>query len=213
MTSLQARGIKIDGVGLQGHFIVGDTPDEASQISNLESFTALGVEVAYTEVDVRFSSLPPSTSGYQQQSVDYVNTVAACLGVKDCVGITLWDYTDLYSWIPSTFAGEGDACLWNANFTTKPAYTSVISLLGGSVTSSTVMSSSTSTSKSTTTSSSLKTTSTTSSSGGTVPHWGQCGGEGWTGGTACASPYTCTYSNAWYSQVSRFFCDSIGGIS
>ncbi|KIJ43285.1 carbohydrate-binding module family 1 protein [Sphaerobolus stellatus SS14] len=25
----------------------------------------------------------------------------------------------------------------------------------------------------------------------TVPHWGQCGGIGWTGPTVCAAPYTC----------------------
>ncbi|KAF7716125.1 Endo-1,4-beta-D-glucanase [Penicillium ucsense] len=30
--------------------------------------------------------------------------------------------------------------------------------------------------------------------------WGQCGGQGWTGPTSCASGYTCTYSNAYYSQ-------------
>lgn len=36
--------------------------------------------------------------------------------------------------------------------------------------------------------------------GGTAPHWGQCGGNGWTGPTQCASPYTCKVSNPWYSQ-------------
>jgi len=34
----------------------------------------------------------------------------------------------------------------------------------------------------------------------TVPHWGQCGGQGYTGSTSCAAPYTCTYSSAYYSQ-------------
>jgi hypothetical protein len=29
------------------------------------------------------------------------------------------------------------------------------------------------------------------------------GGQGWTGPTACVSPYVCTYSNAYYSQVSQ----------
>jgi hypothetical protein len=43
-------------------------------------------------------------------------------------------------------------------------------------------------------------TSTSSSGAGTVPEYGQCGGTGWTGGTVCVSPYTCTYSNAYYSQ-------------
>lgn len=30
--------------------------------------------------------------------------------------------------------------------------------------------------------------------------YAQCGGQGWTGGTACVSGYTCTPSNAYYSQ-------------
>ncbi|KAF9022237.1 carbohydrate-binding module family 1 protein [Hymenopellis radicata] len=34
----------------------------------------------------------------------------------------------------------------------------------------------------------------------TAPAYGQCGGTGWTGATTCVSGYTCTYSNAWYSQ-------------
>ncbi|KAJ7615558.1 carbohydrate esterase family 1 and carbohydrate-binding module family 1 protein [Roridomyces roridus] len=37
-------------------------------------------------------------------------------------------------------------------------------------------------------------------SGSTVAEWGQCGGQGWTGGTVCASPFTCTVVNAFYSQ-------------
>ncbi|KAL2261663.1 hypothetical protein VTK26DRAFT_3655 [Humicola hyalothermophila] len=36
--------------------------------------------------------------------------------------------------------------------------------------------------------------------GETVPRWGQCGGNGYTGPTECESPYTCTYQNDWYSQ-------------
>lgn len=38
------------------------------------------------------------------------------------------------------------------------------------------------------------------SGSGTAAHWAQCGGEGYSGTTTCAAPYTCTYSNAWYSQ-------------
>jgi hypothetical protein len=49
----------------------------------------------------------------------------------------------------------------------------------------------------------LKTSTTTSAGStttGTAAHWAQCGGQGYTGPTVCASPYTCTYSNPWYSQ-------------
>jgi cellulose 1,4-beta-cellobiosidase len=52
----------------------------------------------------------------------------------------------------------------------------------------------------TTTSSAPATSSTTSSGGGTQSEYGQCGGVGWTGPTACVSPYTCVFSNPYYSQ-------------
>ncbi|TGO39141.1 hypothetical protein BHYA_0059g00050 [Botrytis hyacinthi] len=53
----------------------------------------------------------------------------------------------------------------------------------------------------TTTPSSPGTTTTITSPGSTgVAHYGQCGGTGYTGSTTCASPYTCTYANAYYSQ-------------
>jgi endo-1,4-beta-xylanase len=169
---------------------VGQTPSLAAQTANLESFTALGVEVAYTELDIRFTSLPPSTSGYQQQATDYVNTVGACLATTNCVGITVWDFTDLYSWIPSTFSGQGDACLWNSDFSTKPAYTSVISLLGGSAPTGTPTSTSTSSSSSPT----------TTSSGGSIPKYSQCAGLTWGGSGTCIAGTTCVYSNAYYSQ-------------
>ncbi|THU99840.1 hypothetical protein K435DRAFT_936893 [Dendrothele bispora CBS 962.96] len=41
----------------------------------------------------------------------------------------------------------------------------------------------------------------TSSSGqGTAAQWAQCGGQGWTGPTTCASPYKCNVVNPYYSQ-------------
>jgi len=43
-------------------------------------------------------------------------------------------------------------------------------------------------------------TPTPTSGAGTVPKWGQCGGQGWTGGTVCQAGSTCKASNQWYSQ-------------
>ncbi|KAI1821114.1 putative class III chitinase [Xylaria intraflava] len=45
-----------------------------------------------------------------------------------------------------------------------------------------------------------KTGSSGGSSGGSVAQWGQCGGQGYTGPTACASPYKCTSVSSWWSQ-------------
>jgi len=51
----------------------------------------------------------------------------------------------------------------------------------------------------TTTNSPATTSQSNPGTGGGASAWGQCGGNGWTGPTSCASG-TCTYSNAYYSQ-------------
>ncbi|KAL2018063.1 hypothetical protein VTK56DRAFT_1295 [Thermocarpiscus australiensis] len=40
----------------------------------------------------------------------------------------------------------------------------------------------------------------TTTSGATQTHWGQCGGQNWTGPTRCAPPYACQTQNPWYAQ-------------
>ncbi|KAJ5087048.1 CAZyme family GH10 [Penicillium alfredii] len=75
---VQSYGARIDGVGLQDHLIVGNAPSQSAQASNLAAFTALGVEVAITELDIRLT-LPATDALLAQQSTDYRNTVAACV--------------------------------------------------------------------------------------------------------------------------------------
>ena len=132
--SLQSQNIRIDGVGLQSHFIVGETPSQASQEQNMAAFAALGVDVAITELDVRATQLPASISEQTQQRADYYSSVAACTNTPRCVGVTLWDFVDQYSWIPGVFAGQGYADLWfEANNTDtlirKEAYDGVVEAL------------------------------------------------------------------------------------
>ncbi|KAG7292003.1 hypothetical protein NEMBOFW57_002033 [Staphylotrichum longicolle] len=50
------------------------------------------------------------------------------------------------------------------------------------------------------TSTKAATTSSAPSGGCTVAKWGQCGGQGWTGCTTCASGSTCNKTNDYYSQ-------------
>lgn len=186
---VQSYGARIDGVGLQSHFIVGQTPSTSAQQQNMAAFTALGVEVAITELDIRMQ-LPETSAQLTQQATDYQSTVQACVNTDSCVGITLWDWTDKYSWVPSTFSGWGDACPWDDNYQKKPAYNGILTALGGTPSSST----------------SYTLTPTTTSSGGSgsptdvAQHWEQCGGLGWTGPTVCASGFTCTVINEYYSQ-------------
>lgn len=110
--SLKASGTPIDGIGLQSHFIVGEVPSEAVLIQNMEAFTALGVEVAITELDIRMT-LPSTPALLAQQKTDYDTVVSACIAVARCVGITIWDFTDKFSFVPGAFPGQGAACPWD----------------------------------------------------------------------------------------------------
>ncbi|KAE8393556.1 glycoside hydrolase superfamily [Aspergillus alliaceus] len=133
---IQSYGVKIDGVGLQAHFTVGQTPARKDLASNLKSYVDLGVEVAYTEVDVRMKT-PATEENLKQQSTDFANIIGACLDTKSCIGVTIWDWTDKYSWVPSTFSGYGAACPWDENFEKKPAYQGILEVLGGEASAST----------------------------------------------------------------------------
>lgn len=89
---LKAAGVPIDGIGVQAHLIVGSVP--GSFATNLAQFAALGVDVAITELDIRLT-LPASASSLQRQADDYRTITNACLSVPRCVGITIWDLTDV----------------------------------------------------------------------------------------------------------------------
>ncbi|PSR81563.1 hypothetical protein PHLCEN_2v6329 [Hermanssonia centrifuga] len=121
--SLKASGTPIDGIGLQSHFIVGEVPSMAALVQNMEAFTALGVEVAITELDVRMMTLPSTPALLAQQKTDYETVISACMAVSDCVGVTIWDFTDKFSWVPGAFPGQGAACPWDE---VCPFYTLIV---------------------------------------------------------------------------------------
>ncbi|KAG6572692.1 putative xylanase [Phytophthora cinnamomi] len=128
-------GITVDGVGFQSHFGCADTSSAADQAANLERFTALGLDVALTEVDVTASSPSPSAEEQARQVNVYKNTVAACNQVQRCVGVTIWGYDDNYSWLPTRsplpWYQPGGA---NTALVRKSLYDGIVAGWGGSST-------------------------------------------------------------------------------
>ncbi|KAL5389798.1 hypothetical protein DPSP01_002288 [Paraphaeosphaeria sporulosa] len=198
---VKAYGAKIDGVGMQAHLIVGSTGSESvsAWTTNMNAFTALGVDVAITELDIR-TNTPATAAAVTQQAKDYATVIQGCKAVARCVGMTIWDYTDKYSWIPSVFSGQGAALPWDENLNKKAAvYDAMMSAWGtGTGTTPTATPTASVPASSTTTTAAPATSS--AASGGTVPKWGQCGGIGWTGPTQCVAGTTCTKGNDYYSQ-------------
>ena len=125
--SLKAQGVPLDGVGIQAHYDLAK-PFPSDIAANLRRFADLGLEVAFTELDARFQ-LPATESALAQQATYYGQTVSACLAVSACVGVTVWGFTDKYSWVPFSFPGEGAACLYDENLVPKAAYGAVLAAL------------------------------------------------------------------------------------
>ncbi|WP_330241771.1 endo-1,4-beta-xylanase [Streptomyces sp. NBC_00525] len=108
------RGVPIDCVGFQSHFNSG-SPYDSNFRTTLQSFAALGVDVAITELDIQGAS--PTT---------YANVVKDCLAVSRCLGITVWGVRDTDSW------RSGDTpLLFDGNGNKKSAYSAVLDALNG----------------------------------------------------------------------------------
>ncbi|MFF7953210.1 endo-1,4-beta-xylanase [Streptomyces griseorubiginosus] len=111
------RGVPIDCVGFQSHFN-NDSPYNSNYRTTLQSFAALGVDVAVTELDIQGAS--PTT---------YANVVNDCLAVSRCLGVTVWGVRDSDSW-----RSEQTPLLFNGDGSKKAAYTSVLNALNGGTT-------------------------------------------------------------------------------
>ncbi|KAF1954133.1 endo-1,4-beta-xylanase-like protein [Byssothecium circinans] len=125
---IKSYGVKIDGVGYQAHLSsevtatsAGPTPNQTVLEQAFRTTSALGVDVAYTEIDIRMNT-PATPEKLEVQAQAYQRVAAACLAVKRCVGMTVWGISDKYSWIPGVFEGEGAANIWDEHYWKKPAY-------------------------------------------------------------------------------------------
>lgn len=119
------QGVPIHGIGLQMH--IGNLhPDIASISANVGRFTALGLQVHITEMDV---SLPvdlndnATRADLQQQANVYRQIAEACLAHPGCTALQTWGFTDKYSWVGShSHKTRGAALPFDHNYQPKPAY-------------------------------------------------------------------------------------------
>ncbi|MDW5327590.1 endo-1,4-beta-xylanase [Plantactinospora sp. KLBMP9567] len=117
---LRKQRVPLHGMGFQGHLdLQYPLPIDAPQ--NLARFDKLGLETAFTEVDVRFF-LPVDTYKEAGQVGSFNTLLTACLLTPRCVMFTVWGFTDKYSWVPGFFDGQGSATPLDENLQPKAAY-------------------------------------------------------------------------------------------
>ena len=131
LSDLLQRGVPVDGIGFQGHLVLGTAPSQAELAANLQRFADLGLKIQITELDIRIP-MPASAAELEQQAQEYVRVVDACLEQPACEMIVTWGFTDADSWIPNAFPGYGAALLFDERYEPKPAYWAVNEELAGS---------------------------------------------------------------------------------
>ena len=93
---IKSYGLRIDGVGYQAHLASettpsapGAAPDQKTLEAALRATADLGVDVAYTELDLRLNT-PATPEKLAVQAEAYERVAKSCLAVKRCVGMTVW---------------------------------------------------------------------------------------------------------------------------
>ena len=118
------RGVPVDGVGFQMH-IAHLHADVVSIAANIARFTALGVQVHITEMDVALlvdAEGNARAEDLQLQADIYRQIATACVSHPGCTAIQTWGFTDKYSWIGShSKHTQGAALPFDRNYRAKPA--------------------------------------------------------------------------------------------
>ena len=100
VTSLGRVGM--EGVEFKLHYRNSDSVVGADIFINFRRFTRVNMDLAITELDVMSSTSNPTVIEQQKQVLIYTNVISACKKTKRCVGVTMSEFVDTYSWINSS---------------------------------------------------------------------------------------------------------------
>lgn len=123
------KGIPINGVSFQCHLILEKLPDWESFRENIQRFADLGLEIHFSEVDIRIKN-PVTPEKLKAQAAAYAELMKIFLSEKKCTMFIMWGMHDKYSWIPGFSKGEyGSACIFDSTGNAKPAYFALLNML------------------------------------------------------------------------------------
>lgn len=124
------NGVPIHGIGFQAHHTEPEWSEnfKGSLKENIKRFTDLGLEVVFTETDVRITT-PTDDAELIDQAKMYKAMLEAALESKGTTTFMIWGFTDKHSWVPGTFRGTDDALIYDKSYKKKPAYDSIAAVL------------------------------------------------------------------------------------
>ena len=93
--NLKAKGVPIDGVGLQSHYNLNQPPTARALQADIQRYAALGLKVHLTELDVQLEGNPlPLTNKLNLQAKIYADATQAALSTAACEAIVTWGFSD-----------------------------------------------------------------------------------------------------------------------
>lgn len=120
----KARGVPIDGIGMQMHIDGTHPPTKDEVVANMWRFGQLGVKVYVTELDVNMNDVKADDESRDKiQSGIYYEMMRACIESKVCPSFSLLGITDKETWY-NYMPGTPDArpLMFDKEYKPKPAY-------------------------------------------------------------------------------------------
>lgn len=127
----RARGVPLDGVGIQAHIMDLKADDLATIEANIARLAALGLQVHITELDVGVpvdAAGRPADESFLRRQADIYRLIArACLRQPRCTAFQTWGFTDKHTWIPNfTKGAKGMPLPFDQLYAKKPAYDALL---------------------------------------------------------------------------------------
>lgn len=119
----KARGVPIDGMGMQMHVNASSPPSKQAMIENMNRFSELGVKVYVTEFDVN--------TNYAKGSRDYKNQIEAnltyevaraCIEAETCESFVVFGVTQKNDLVKALTGGKSRDYMFDSRFRPKPSF-------------------------------------------------------------------------------------------
>ncbi|RZK39574.1 MAG: endo-1,4-beta-xylanase [Pedobacter sp.] len=141
LSGLKAKGVPIDGIGLQAHWSLND-PTEINLRAAIEKYSAIGLKIQFTEVDVSIYPWEKNkrekkpgesdlfTDNLERQQVNqYAMVFKIFREYRDKItNVTFWNISDQYSWLDDypVRGRKNYPLLFDKNLQPKRAYWEVV---------------------------------------------------------------------------------------
>lgn len=122
----KARGVPIDGFGMQMHIDGTHPPLKDEVITNMKRFGELGVEVYVTEFDVNMNDVKALPENKDRIQADiYYDMLRACIESEVCHSFAYLGITDRETWYNHIGLSDPRPLPFDWNYQPKPAYYSI----------------------------------------------------------------------------------------